>query len=78
MGILKLRECPTDLVANRRLIMWRRVLLLKRSDVDVSLKDYEGYTAYDLYNSELWRLRNRRHQEMFLQSCLHGVPIGTS
>lgn len=33
--------------------MRRRVLLLKRSDVDVSLKDYEGYTAYDLYNSTL-------------------------
>jgi hypothetical protein len=30
-----------------------RVLLLKRSDVDTSLKDFEGYTAFDLYNSTL-------------------------
>lgn len=28
-------------------------LLLKRSDVDTSLKDFEGYTAFDLYNSTL-------------------------
>jgi hypothetical protein len=24
---------------------------MRRSDVDTSLKDFEGYTAYDLYNS---------------------------
>lgn len=27
------------------------ILLLQRADVDTSLKDYEGYTAFDLYNS---------------------------
>lgn len=27
------------------------ILLLKRSDINVSIKDFEGYTAYDLYNS---------------------------
>ncbi|KLO18230.1 hypothetical protein SCHPADRAFT_820098 [Schizopora paradoxa] len=27
------------------------VLLLQRSDIDMSLKDFEGYTAFDLYNS---------------------------
>jgi hypothetical protein len=27
------------------------ILLLKRSDTDTSIKDFEGYTAYDLYNS---------------------------
>ncbi|KAJ3515702.1 hypothetical protein NLJ89_g1583 [Agrocybe chaxingu] len=27
------------------------LLLLQRSDIDASLKDYEGYTAFDLYNS---------------------------
>ena len=27
------------------------ILLLQRSDTDVSLKDIEGYTAFDLYNS---------------------------
>lgn len=27
------------------------VLLLQRSDIDITLKDYEGYTAFDLYNS---------------------------
>ena len=26
---------------------------MKRSDVDTSLKDFEGYTAFDLYNSTL-------------------------
>ncbi|TFK21852.1 hypothetical protein FA15DRAFT_644999 [Coprinopsis marcescibilis] len=28
-------------------------LLLQRSDIDISLKDYEGYTAFDLYNSTI-------------------------
>ncbi|KAL5492938.1 hypothetical protein ACEPAI_4386 [Sanghuangporus weigelae] len=27
------------------------VLLLQRADIDVSLKDFEGYTAFDVYNS---------------------------
>lgn len=27
------------------------VLLLQRSDTDTYLKDFEGYTAFDLYNS---------------------------
>ncbi|KAI6124137.1 hypothetical protein EDD16DRAFT_1562681 [Pisolithus croceorrhizus] len=27
------------------------ILLLKHSDVDMSIKDFEGYTAFDLYNS---------------------------
>ncbi len=30
-----------------------RLLLLQRSDTDSSLKDLEGYTAFDLYNSTL-------------------------
>ncbi|KAF5316733.1 hypothetical protein D9619_006824 [Psilocybe cf. subviscida] len=29
------------------------LLLLQRADIDVSLKDWEGYTAFDLYNSTL-------------------------
>lgn len=29
------------------------VLLLQRSEIDTSLKDLEGYTAFDLYNSTL-------------------------
>ena len=29
----------------------QRLLFLQRSDVDTSLKDFEGYTAFDLYNS---------------------------
>lgn len=28
-----------------------RLLLLQRGDTDASLKDLEGYTAFDLYNS---------------------------
>lgn len=35
----------TDLVCSR--------LLLQRSDIDISLKDKEGYTAFDVYNSTL-------------------------
>ena len=31
--------------------MQYRLLFLQRSDVDTSLKDFEGYTAFDLYNS---------------------------
>ncbi|KAK0490541.1 hypothetical protein IW261DRAFT_1387898 [Armillaria novae-zelandiae] len=27
------------------------LLLLQRSDIDISLKDFEGYTAFELYNS---------------------------
>ena len=27
------------------------VLLVQRPDIDISLKDFEGYTAFDLYNS---------------------------
>lgn len=30
-----------------------RLLLLQRLDTDTSLKDIEGYTAFDLYNSTL-------------------------
>ncbi|KAI0924161.1 hypothetical protein AcW1_006352 [Taiwanofungus camphoratus] len=29
------------------------VLLLQRADIDTSLRDFEGYTAFDLYNSTL-------------------------
>lgn len=29
------------------------LLLLQRSDIDISLKDFEGYTAFELYNSTL-------------------------
>ncbi|KAH7907312.1 hypothetical protein BJ138DRAFT_1092865 [Hygrophoropsis aurantiaca] len=29
------------------------ILLLKRSELDTSIKDFEGYTAFDLYNSTL-------------------------
>lgn len=28
-----------------------RIILLKRTDIDTSVKDMEGYTAFDLYNS---------------------------
>ncbi|KAG2012110.1 ankyrin repeat domain-containing protein 28 [Coprinopsis cinerea AmutBmut pab1-1] len=28
-------------------------MLLQRSDIDISLKDWEGYTAFDLYNSTI-------------------------
>ncbi|KAI6166481.1 regulator of chromosome condensation 1/beta-lactamase-inhibitor protein II [Pisolithus thermaeus] len=30
------------------------ILLLKHLDVDMSIKDFEGYTAFDLYNSTVW------------------------
>ena len=32
---------------------YARLLLLQHADIDVSLKDWEGYTAFDLYNSTL-------------------------
>ena len=28
-------------------------MLLKRTDMDTSIKDTEGYTAFDLYNSTI-------------------------
>lgn len=33
------------------ILTFDRILLLKRTDTDTSLKDLEGYTAFDLYNS---------------------------
>jgi hypothetical protein len=36
---------------NSKLLYHYRLLLLQRSDVDTSIKDLEGYTAFDLYNS---------------------------
>jgi alpha-tubulin suppressor-like RCC1 family protein len=40
----RLTDSETPLLSNR-------VLLLQRSDTDMFLKDYEGYTPFDLYNS---------------------------
>ncbi len=30
---------------------WPSILLLQRGDIDTSLKDFEGYRAFDLYNT---------------------------
>ncbi|KAH6915615.1 hypothetical protein BKA70DRAFT_1178804 [Coprinopsis sp. MPI-PUGE-AT-0042] len=38
-------------------------LLLQRSDIDVSIKDFEGYTAFDLYNSTINGTKPDANQE---------------
>jgi len=48
---------------------------LKRSDTDTSIKDFEGYTAYDLCNSTV-KSAQPTADETFLQSCLHGERTG--
>lgn len=45
-----MRRAP-DAPQERRLTRHSRLLLLQRPETDVQLKDYEGYTAFDLYNS---------------------------
>jgi len=34
-----------------KLTMFDSILLLQRDDIDTSLKDFEGYRAFDLYNT---------------------------
>ncbi|KZP19714.1 hypothetical protein FIBSPDRAFT_1024492 [Athelia psychrophila] len=60
------------------------VLLLKRSDIDTSLKDHEGYTAFDLYNSTIpstkpasWSNREEPHPaELFTWGVNRNAALG--
>lgn len=46
------------------------LLLLQRSDIDVSLKDSEGYTAFDLYNSTIEGTKPRNEDDAALRAEL--------
>lgn len=46
------------------------LLLLQRSDLDVSLKDSEGYTAFDLYNSTVEGTKPRSVEDAKLRADL--------
>lgn len=53
-AILRPRENYDYFIVWRGLVCLQgsgRVMLLKRTDTDTSIKDIEGYTAFDLYNS---------------------------
>ena len=54
LRIFPLRE-SSEVISLRqyRVLTSYRLLLLQRSDIDTSLKDLEGYTAFDLYNSTM-------------------------
>jgi hypothetical protein len=53
MGILQLRTLSTITfgIAVFNLTPFHSILLLQRGDIDTSLKDSEGYRAFDLYNT---------------------------
>jgi hypothetical protein len=52
--IFRLRESSNVFSLRQyRVLTYYRLLLLQRSDIDTSLKDLEGYTAFDLYNSTM-------------------------
>lgn len=53
MEIFLQRESYQLYVTTSALSFFRSQLLLQRSDIDTTLKDNEGYTAFDLYNSTL-------------------------
>ncbi|KAH8103635.1 hypothetical protein DFH11DRAFT_1734775 [Phellopilus nigrolimitatus] len=48
---------PSPVVSKYSQAVKHRVLLLQKGDSDTSLKDYEGYTAFDLYNSTVERTK---------------------
>lgn len=53
-AISRLRECCGHLIMDAGWYAYMgcgRIMLLKRTDTDTSIKDIEGYTAFDLYNS---------------------------
>lgn len=52
MPIYLLRAFTSHIIC-LALILSIRLLLLQRPDIDPSLKDLEGYTPFDLYNSTL-------------------------
>jgi hypothetical protein len=52
MGTLLLRTWPSIIGRNNtHLTTFPSILLLQRGDIDASLKDFEGYRPFDLYNT---------------------------
>ncbi|OJA20708.1 hypothetical protein AZE42_06915 [Rhizopogon vesiculosus] len=49
------------------------ILLLKRSDIDTSIKDVEGYTAYDLYNSTVTSAQPTQDDEVVAELFTWGT-----
>jgi len=54
-------------------ILNSRILLLKRSDTDTSIKDFEGYTAYDLYNSTVKSAQPTADEEVLAELFTWGT-----
>jgi len=46
---------------------------LKHSDIDVSIKDFEGYTAYDLYNSSVRFAQPTANEEVLAELFTWGT-----
>ncbi|KAG1816404.1 uncharacterized protein BJ212DRAFT_190743 [Suillus subaureus] len=49
------------------------ILLLKRLDIDTSIKDLEGYTAHDLYNSTVRSAKPTEEEETFAELFTWGT-----
>ncbi|KAG1733731.1 hypothetical protein EDB19DRAFT_2001024 [Suillus lakei] len=49
------------------------ILLLKRLDIDTSIKDLEGYTAHDLYNSTVRSAKPTRDEETLAELFTWGT-----
>lgn len=50
-----------------------RILLLKRMDIDTSIKDLEGYTAHDLYNSTVKSAKPTEDEETLAELFTWGT-----
>lgn len=49
------------------------ILLLKRLDIDTAIKDLEGYTAYDLYNSTVTSAKPTEDEETLAELFTWGT-----
>ncbi|KAK0453137.1 hypothetical protein EV421DRAFT_1700890 [Armillaria borealis] len=55
------------------------LLLLQRSDIDISLKDFEGYTAFELYNSTVEGTKpsaNASGAELYMWGANRNATLG--
>jgi len=50
-----------------------RILLLKRLDIDMSIKDLEGHTAHDLYNSTVRSAKPTNDEETLAELFTWGT-----
>jgi hypothetical protein len=76
MEILVLRKCNTQchFVPRHRIHAFPSILLLQRSDINTDLKDFEGYRAFDVYNTTVEdTMPNKRGDSSGLELYTWGV-----